>query len=318
MANNTKTATFQETAIQYLADIRISVKESTYTRYHRYVHKYLMPHFGDVPLKEMDCFCINRFTELLLSSGGIRGEGLSSKTVSDVLCVLKAILKFARLNGYPCAAIDGIRYPPRKKQNIRILSAENRFLLEQFVIEAKESTQLGILLSLFTGLRIGEICGLRWGDIDLSAGTLSVCRTVERISNLSSDSDKRTKVIISEPKTNTSFRVIPLPGFLEQILREAMKEPDKYVLTGSTDPIEPHTFYMRYRKFMRQNNLDGYTFHALRHTFATRCVEVGFDTKTLSEILGHANISTTLAIYVHPTLEQKRICMEKLAPAKEL
>lgn len=315
MVKNANNAQFGELALHWLTDIRVGVKESTFTRYHRYVHKYIVPHLGSLPLTQVNCFCINRFAECLLSTGGIRGEGLSPKTATDILCVVKSILKFGSLCGYDCASTDGIRYPPRRHKNIRILSKENRAFLENLVLEAKGSTHLGILISLFTGLRIGEICGLQWGDIDFSAGTLSVCRTVERIADLDPDSPKRTKIIVSTPKTGRSCRIIPLPGFLKEILRGMAAEPEKYLLTGTDIPTEPHTFYIRYRKLMQGYNMDGYSFHALRHTFATRCMEVGFDTKTLSEILGHANISTTLAIYVHSSLEQKRICMEKLVPA---
>ena len=316
MAKSTKKVTFQVLAQHWLTDIRIGVKESTFTRYHRYVEKYILPHLGALPVREIDCFCINRFGETLLSVGGMHGAGLSPKTVTDILCVVKSILKFGRLSGYPCPTIDGIRYPQRKQKQIQILSGENRALLEKFVLEAQDNTHLGILLSLYTGLRIGELCGLRWGDIDLNDGILSVRRTVERIADLDPSSPNRTKVIVSEPKTSSSLRVIPLTGFLMEILRSRAQNGEKYILTGKDTPAEPHTVYMRYRKLMRAYHLEGYSFHALRHTFATRCMEVGFDTKTLSEILGHANISTTLAIYVHPSLEQKRLCMEKLMPTK--
>lgn len=309
-----KTITTQDLSLLWLTDIRISVKESTYTRYHRCVHKYIIPALGELPVTELDSFCVNRFTEGLISGGGLRRRGLSAKTVTDVLCVLKSILKFGRLSGYPCPHTDGMRYPQRQSRNISVLSSDNRAILEAIVVNRSDSTSLGVLLSLFMGLRIGELCGLKWGDIDFRAQVLSVRRTVERIADLSPDAVARTKIIISEPKTSSSFRVIPIPDFLGEILQSEALSPEKYVLTGTDCPIEPHSFYTRYRRFMRAHQLDGYSFHALRHTFATRCVEVGFDTKSLAEILGHANISTTLSFYVHPSMEQKRSQMEKLKP----
>jgi len=308
------TFTVEAAAGLWLGDIRISVKESTYTRYHRAVKKYILPQLGPLPLSQVDSFCVNRFTEWLMTEGGIRGSGLSPKTATDVLCVLRSVLKFARISGIPCANTDGIRYPPRKNRRVQVLSGDIRADLEQIVLNRRDSTSIGVMLSLFAGLRIGEVCGLKWGDIDMKAGLLYVRRTVERIADLDPDAVCRTKVIISEPKTDCSLRVIPLPAFLIQTLYSAAGDSDSFVLTGSSRPLEPHCYYTRYQKFMRDHRLEGYSFHALRHTFATRCVEVGFDTKSLSEILGHTNISTTLAFYVHPSVEQKRSQMEKLTP----
>lgn len=314
MGRTTKSITLHELAPLWLAEVRISVKESTFTRYNRCVYKYILPYLGGLSVQEIDSFRVNRYTEFMLTSGGLRDGALSPKTVTDVLCVLKAILKFARQNGYACPDISGARTPQRKRKNVAVLPADSRLLLEKIVLHRSDRVCTGILISLFTGLRIGELCGLKWGDVDLRAGTLTVQRTVGRIADLDPDALKRTKVIISEPKTADSNRTIPLPQFLTEALRSVRSAPEHYVLSGAVTPVEPLTFYKRYRRFMHINQLDGYTFHALRHTFATRCIEVGFDTKTLSEILGHANISTTLAIYVHPSMEQKRFCMEKLSP----
>lgn len=307
-------ATVAETAQMWLCDIRMAVKESTYTRYHRAVTKYIIPWLGERNIQNVDSFCINRFTEVLLDKGGIRQKGLSPKTVTDILCVLRSVLKFARMAGIPCADTSGIRIPQRKNHRVQVLSDNIRGELERIVLCRKDSTSVGILLSLYLGLRIGEVCGLQWGDIDLRAGLLYVRRTVERISDLRLDAVQRTKIIISEPKTECSLRVIPLPVFLTDTLRSIAGESDCFVLTGERVPLEPHCYYTRYRKFLQKHQLGGYSFHTLRHSFATRCVEVGFDTKSLSEILGHTNVSTTLAFYVHPSLEQKRAQMEKLAP----
>lgn len=306
--------TVSQIAQCWLEDIRISVKESTYTRYWRITDKYILPHLGNVQIVEIDCLCINRFTENMLSNGGMRQTGLAPKTVTDVLCVLKSILKFARQQGYECASLDGVRFPQRRARNVSILTAESRELLESLVLYRQDSTSVGVLLSLFTGLRIGEVCGLKWSDIDTKAQLLHIRRTVERILDLDPDAVKKTKIVVSEPKTANSLRVIPLPAFLGNILADLAGEHDTYILTGTEKPMEPHCFYLRYRRFMEKNEIGGYSFHALRHTFATRCVEVGFDTKSLSEILGHSNVSTTLSFYVHPSIEQKRAQMEKLNP----
>lgn len=302
----------------WLDDIRISIKESTYSRYYRTVTKYIIPEIGKNAVSEMDNFAINRFTEGLMVDGGIRGEGLSSKTVTDILCVLKSIFKFGRVNGFPVCNLEGIRYPQRTGKAIRILDSELRASLETVLMNSEDTTSLGILFSLFTGIRIGELCGLRWGDFDFGNNTVAVCRTVERIDDHDPNAPSKTKVIICEPKTESSARIIPIPRFLSRHLQKFKKSPGCYFVTGRTEFIEPHCFYIRYRNFMRRHNVDYYSFHALRHTFATRCVEIGFDTKSLSEILGHANISTTLSVYVHPSLEQKRSQMERLTPKDKI
>ena len=139
-------------------------------------------------------------------------------------------------------------------------------------------------------------------------------RTVERIADLNPNSSKKTKVVITEPKTQSSIRIIPLPKFMMDYLKQRRCDNDCYLLTGRRKFTEPHQYYMRYKRFLKRNSIDHHTFHTLRHTFSTRCVEMGFDTKSLSEILGHASITTTLSIYVHPSLQQKKAQMEKLTP----
>jgi len=304
---------FRTLAGLWLADTKISVKESTYTRYYRVVTKYLVPFIGDQALTRIEQRDMNLFSEKLLSEGGLRGEGLSAKSVSDIICVLKSIFKYGRENGYPCPA-GGLRYPQKPMKGIDLLADDKRAQLEKILLSAEDPTSLGILFTLFTGVRIGELCGLRWGDIDFGTGTVCISRTVERIADLSPKSSARTKVIISEPKTRSSVRTIPLPGFLAEYLLERKRENDCFLLTGKRNYTEPHQFYVRYKKFLKRNHIESYSFHALRHTFATRCVELGFDAKSLSEILGHTSISTTLSIYVHPSMQQKKIQMERLTP----
>lgn len=307
--------TLEQLARLWLNDIKFSVKESTYTRYHRSVHKYILPNLGNLPILKLDAQTVNRFSGMLLNAGGLNSRPLSSKSVCDILCVLKAIDQFGRLNGYPCPPLDAIRYPPKSNRPIKIFSPDIRVALETVLLCSEDTTSLGILFSLFTGVRIGELCGLRWGDIDLTNATVKICRTVERIEDLDPLSGKKTKVIISEPKTEHAVRLIPLPQFLCEYLRKQKRTEDIYLLSGQPSCIEPHCFYVRYKRFLRKHNIADHTFHSLRHTFATRCVEHGFDTKSLSEILGHANVTTTLMFYVHPSLEQKRTQMELLTPA---
>lgn len=304
---------FGELARLWLSDVRVSVKESTYTRYHRTVEKYLVGALGGLPLLQIDRFLINSYSEHLLECGGIRGGGLSPKTVSDVICVVKSIINFGQSNGCVFGNVAGIRLPQKRRADVHTLSQSERARFESFLISSRDPAAPCILLSLFAGLRIGEVCGLRWGDLDRSTRVLRVSRTVERISDLDSGA-RRTKIIICEPKTERSVRAIPLPSFLFEHLDALRGADGLYIATAAQTPTEPCALYRRYKSLLRSAGLCEHSFHELRHTFATRCVEQGFDAKSLSEILGHASISTTLAFYVHPSLEQKRAQMERLAP----
>jgi len=315
-AYSKRIAVFDEIAALFLSDIRHTVKESTYARYCRCVEKYLLPFLKDRPLAQTDRQFYRFLTDKLLEHGGSCGKPLSAKTVADILGVLKGILRCGEENGYPVPSCDCIKYPPQKSTTISIFSESERIKIEQLLIDPEDTLCLGILFTLYTGVRIGELCGLRWEDIDLVSGTAYIRRTVERIADLDRCAQQKTKVIISEPKTENAVRIIPLPSFLVELLSDRRESGDRYLLTGTSKPTEPHQYYVRYRKFLQRNGIDHHTFHALRHTFATRCVELGFDTKSLSEILGHSNVTTTLKFYVHPTLQQKKAQMELLAPSR--
>lgn len=309
-----QSTTFSELAEKWLSHIQSTVKESTYTRYARIVRSYLCPHIKNMLVCKMDIPYIQQLTESLSKKGGVKGDPLAPKTVTDILCVLKAIFRYGQENSYPCINLSQIHTPKRKKSTKTILPEDIRLLIEHSTLQAQDTTGLGILLTLFTGLRIGEVCGLQWGDFNFKNQIVTIQRTVERISELTPNMPNKTKIVISEPKTENSIRTIPLPRFLSEHLLQFQKAPNTYFLTGTLHPTEPHQFYVRYQKYMDRLDIHGYTFHALRHTFATHCVSLGFDIKSLSEILGHANVSTTLAIYVHPTMEQKRKQMALLEP----
>ena len=297
---------------RWLSDIQITVKESTYTRYERTVRKYLNPLLGSVQLCKLEQAQLNRIPDQLLKGGGLRKESLAPKTVCDIISVLKSIIRFGNALHYFALNPNEIKYPSKKKPDISILSEVNRTRIESQIIHSEDTVSLGILFALFTGVRIGELCGLQWNDIDFTTGIVSIHRTVERIADLDPLTVKKTKVVVSEPKTASSIRSIPLPRFLLEYLLKFRGADSTYLLTGCEWYCEPHLFYMRYKRYMKDMGMEQYTFHALRHTFATRCVELGFDTKSLSEILGHSNITTTLSIYVHPTLEQKQQQMNRL------
>ena len=312
--------TFGDLASLWLNETKPNIKESTFSRYYRLIETYLNPTFAKQRVSRLDSIKFKAFVNGLLNGDGGKQKPLSSKSVCDILFVAKAILKYGQKEGYPCPDLSDIKNPPKAKKPSAIPTAKEQLLLEKMLLspEIRESGNrvcLGVLFALYTGVRIGELCGLRFGDIDLQNQTVTISRTVERIADLSPNAKRKTKIIISEPKTENAVRVIPLQSFLNHYIKQFLQEPDIYILTGTTKPTEPHSFYMRYKTLMKKLGLPDYTFHSLRHAFATRCVANHFDSKTLSEILGHANIATTLSLYVHPSMEQKREQMERLAPS---
>lgn len=311
-----KLATFAYLAESWLTSVKGTIKESSYTRYYRNVYSYLVPALGKYPIYKINSILVAQVQNALLSTGGRHGEGLSEKTVADVFSSLKMILIHASRHGYPIMNVSLVCNPRKKKREISVIPRVVVAQLEKILLESDETICLGILLSLHTGIRIGEVCGLRWGDFNFQSSSVQIRRTVERIADLDPCSKRKTKVIISDPKTDASRREIPLPNALCYYLMAHQSNTNCYLLTGTDKPSEPHTLYVRYERFLKRNGFSAYTFHALRHTFATRGMESGFDTKSLSEILGHADVTTTLRCYVHSSMEQKRKQMENLFDEK--
>ena len=204
-----------------------------------------------------------------------------------------------------------INKPSIAKSELPILSIENQKVLEQHISAELTPTSIGILISLYTGLRIGEICALCWNDIDLNARTIYVRHTASRIK--SADGNSKTELILDEPKTASSKRVVPIPSPLFYALVEYRKDATSIYVVSSTDSfVSPRTYDARYHRLLSDCHLEDLNYHGLRHTFATRCIEAGVDVKSLSEILGHANVSITLNTYVHSSLEMKKSQHEKL------
>lgn len=298
-------ALLDELCLLWLGNRKPNVKESTYTRYVRIVDKYILIEFRAKRIDQIDAERIQTFQAQLK-------ERLADKTVNDIMCVFKSIWKFGQMQGYPCCEWVQSGIKVKKAKEITIISQDVRDRMAKAFSDYNQFVAMGVCFSLLTGVRIGEICGLRWGDIDLQNGYATIRRTVERISDLSPNAKQKTKVVITEPKTENSERIIPMPKYLVNYIKRYERNSDCYILTGSTKNTEPHTFYTRYKTFLRKNDLGDYTFHQLRHTFATLCVEQNFDLKSLSEILGHADVQTTMNLYVHPTLQMKKRQMDTL------
>ncbi len=304
--------TLFQAAGEWLECKRSSFKESTLVKYQNMLQCYILPALGECRISSINRKQVKNFTQSLLNSGGRKGNGLSAKTVSDTLSLLRGILKFALENDIQ---VNYIACNLPSKQNprpLRVFGIGEQQTLCKYLSENMTYSNLGILLSLFTGLRVGELCALKWGDISFSDRTLHVQRTMQRLQTEEKGGAK-TKILISTPKSKCSERKIPLMDGILKRLSAMRKPPETFFLTGSqTDFMEPRTMQNRFKAVLRACGLADANFHALRHTFATRCVEAGGDAKSLSEILGHANVKITLNRYVHPTMEQKRENMRKL------
>ncbi len=195
---------------------------------------------------------------------------------------------------------------------ITVLLPKERTDLERYILEREDMRSYGIFLALYTGIRIGELCALRWDDVDLDNGILHINHTLQRLHDYSGSSTDKTRVVISTPKTESSIRMIPLPSFLIERLSAFVSSPECFILRGTKKPEEKRSYLYFYKRQLSICGLPEYTFHAIRHTFATRCVEEGVDIKSLSEILGHSNVKITMNRYVHPSLETKRQYLERL------
>ena len=304
---------FEQLINEWLSSKRDTVKESSYVHYHRLAKNHIIPVLGHYYVAALTTDILDAFLRQKLHSGNlVNGGPLSPKTVSDIRSILLQCLAYARSLKYNCPVDCKLFSPRSSSEKIKVLSVEEQILFENLLYYNMDSFRLGTLLTLYSGLRIGEICALQWKDIYLDEGTLHINKTLIRIQDTGHQATAKTKLLITQPKTNTSQRVIPLPGFMLQLLRENQLMPDCYVLTGTMSPLEPRCCLVKYKRLLRIAGLPPYTFHTLRHTFATRCVENGFDAKSLSEILGHANVNTTLQRYVHPSMNLKRAQMERL------
>jgi integrase len=282
------------------------VKKSTYSAYVLLVKNHLLPYFGDkYEVEESD---VQKFVFEKLE------QGLSQKTIMDILIVLKMILKFGVKHRYlSCREIE-IKFPTqRENEGLEVLSRSNQRKIMNYIEKNFTFKNLGIYICLSTGLRIGELCALTWDDIDADNGVILVRKTIQRIYVID-DVKKRTELIIDTPKTKNSIRDIPMTSDLIKIIKPIKKivNNEYYVLTNDIKPTEPRTYRNYYKRFMKKFDIPDLKFHGLRHSFATRCIEGKCDYKTVSVILGHSNISTTLNLYVHPNLEQKKKCINQM------
>lgn len=282
------------------------VKKSTYAAYQLLIQNHIKPYFGN--LYEVNEEKVQQFVLDKLDAG------LSEKTIRDIIIVLKMILKFGIKNGYLEYVQIDAKFPSKQeKKDLDVLSKADQKKFMEHLRNNFTFKNLGIFICLSTGMRIGEICGLRWCDVDTVEGVIKVRHTLQRIYIIEGET-RHTELLLDTPKTANSVRDIPMSSELLKMLKSLNKVVNEnyYVISNDIKPIEPRTYRNYYKKLCRQLDIPELKFHGLRHSFATRCIESKADYKTVSVLLGHSNISTTLNLYVHPNKEQKKKTIDKM------
>lgn len=290
---------YKDVLNNWLIERKIFLKYSTYTNYYNIIHNHIMPYLGDYNIRSLNNNILQQFILQQLENGRADNQGgVSYKYAKDIITVLKLTLDFQ----------IQIQLPYHPPKQIQIFDKEHQIKLINYLQSQINHKNFGILLCIHTGLRIGELCALKWGDININTKMLSINKTMIRTYT----KEDGSKLNITPPKTRSSIRNIPLNSWIMQYAILLQGQDDHYILTNKDKPIEPNKYRLYYNRVLKDLELPHLTFHALRHTFATRCIECGCDYKSLSELLGHSNVSITMNIYVHPQMELKRKCVELL------
>lgn len=290
--------TIHEISILWFAEVEKERKYSTYRKYRDIYEKHIKDQLGDLPVTEISSDRVCR----------ILPRELSPSTQKSIYSVLRMILRYGEEKcGIPSVSLQPYTVVKPVKP-VKILSqTEQRKLLECLYTDM-DNDKLGVVICLSMGLRLGEICALKWEDIDFENQTLHVNRTVQRIRK---DGElKKTVLMEGPPKTGCSKRAIPLPKHLTRLLTH-VQEKEGYVI-NQVSPTDPRTYQYKFRSYLREDGIEETHFHILRHTFAINCISSGADVKSVSELLGHSNVNITMNKYVHPDMNVKRDCLDSL------
>ncbi len=299
--------TVNDLAMAWLQERYGTIKKSTFSGYQYCVRMHILPGLGTIPLKELNGEAVLTFIDKM------RRKGLANSTVYSVSIILKAIIKYGIQTNLVGKEIMVYCSVSSRRPESRVLMIQDSIRMRDYLLEKDTVFSIAILLCRGTGIRIGELCGLKWGDIDFSANTITIKRTISRIPNPdTSDGQPRTILYIRTPKSHTSMREIPIPCYLVEPLQKMMQKQNQYVLTGSETCTEPRNVQKKFKTILRHCDMQDCNFHAMRHGFATACLEKGIDCKTVSSILGHSSTRTTMDFYVHTSLRQKQDCINAL------
>lgn len=296
---------FEQIAKEWLEQRKVTIKESTYAKYLYTINRHLLPYFESLTITELKEYNYNEFvTELM--------RDLQAKTVKDIVCILKSMLTYAN-EEYNCnIKVKKIISPKIQNENITVMSNREKGKLESYCRKANTLKSIGIIICLNTGLRIGEICSLKWRNINMDKRLIFVETTLQRIYD---EETHKTKIVIDKPKTQNSIRAIPISNKLYEILlplKRKYKDNDFFLTGNSNKYVEPRNYQYEFKKILKKCRIKSYKFHTLRHKFSCDCIEVGMDIKSLSEILGHSTTQITLDKYVHSNYKIQKKFLEKL------
>ena len=304
-----------EAAINEWIDEKANCRKASTTAKYRYMSSvHIIPYLGHIKLNDINVRMINDFLAAKQSCGRLDGSGgLAASYINTMQVIIKSSINYAAQKG-TCSPLNGSIYKSKAiKTDIPILGKNDIIRLENYLCANMDHTALGILLSLYMGLRLGEVCALSWNDINCGKRILRVCRTTTRVADPDRLCERRTLWVVDKPKTIASNRCIPIPAKLMPcILEQEASSCSPYVVSDKSNFVNPRTYEYRFHSILNKAGLPQTNYHTLRHTFATRCIEAGMDVKSLSEILGHGSSAITLNIYVHPSLEMKRHQLDKV------
>lgn len=286
--------------------VKPSAKERTFIRYEQLIRTHVAAKIGDKDVDALTPIVLQSFvTELLCSGNEKTGGGLSANTVNVIISVIRNSLRTARLIGITGEyTANGIKRPKRNERVIDCFTLAEQKKIESAVTTGKKQKMFGVVLCLYTGLRVGELIALRWQDVDLEKGLITVSRSCH---------DAIGGIVFDDPKTATSRREIPIPRQLIKNLKNIKKSGDSdFVVSANGNVVSVRSYQRSFELMLKKLNIRHRGFHSLRHTFATRALECGMDVRTLSEILGHRNPTVTLNRYAHSLIEHKTAMMNRL------
>ena len=302
--------TFEAAAEEWISYKQCSLAESSIFKYKLLMEKHIYPEIGGMFIHEITSAVT---ADLLEKKASVKK--LSNSTLQGILYVIQAVCGFfATQRNMPEVKIT-VKIPHKPTQEAFVLSEKEQKLLEACLLSGMNQSKLGILICLYTGLRLGEICAMKWENISLEKASIRVNKSLQRL--YTGMEEQKSILILSDPKSVCSMRSIPIYSVLHDVIKKFQSEnaciKDHYILSGQRDkPMEPRAYEYHFQKYLKQSGIPHYKFHSLRHTFATNCIHAGVDVKSLSEILGHSSVSITLQKYVHSSFEMKQEQLEKL------
>jgi integrase len=301
--------TFNDIYPRWISWKKKQVKQSSLAAYQLQWSTRIQAYWGDKEVEDMRSRHFQDWVEMLIDEGK-----LSLKSIQDAVTIVKSMLSWAwtyyELPSFTIKIVYPTESCSTEGPTVKSFSHKDQERLVKYLIDNPSYSNMGILLTLMTGLRIGEVAALKFEDLDFEKHCINISRTLSRVYMIDEVTGKRlgTKMIEGNPKSRSSRRSVPLYGPVEKWLKNASKivKPEYYVTTGKASPCEPRTYRNHFKKVLKELGLENIKFHGLRHTFATRLITSNVDFKTVSEILGHSDISMTLNIYSHPDETQKR------------